>query len=118
MQHLKSFDELNEGILQRIKDFIFTPVYRISFKVTHKRGKGHEKTKDGKELKPGTNKGHDHFKPQHKYLDIKAKDEGEAEDKFDAMLSKELRGVEPQPEVEIISVHKVKRIEHKTLKLH
>lgn len=120
MKHIQAYDDLNEGIIQKIKDFIFQPVHRVSFKVTHKRGKGPKKEEDKKKFgkdKDSNKLSADHFKPQHKYFDVKSKDEGEAEDKFYAAIEKELKGLEPKPEIEIISIHKVKKLEHKTIKL-
>lgn len=115
MKHIKTFDQVNEGIIDSIKELIFPSIYRVSFKVTHKRegaqksGGDTVKTKDKKETREA-------FKPQHKLIDIKAKSEEIAEDKFHEMLSKQLAGLEPKPEIEIISIHKVKKAEHKSIK--
>lgn len=115
MKHIKTFDQVNEGIIDTLKELIFPSVYRVSYRVTHKREKAQKSGDDVKKKNDATPR--EAFKPQHKLVDIKAKTEDLAEDKFQEMVSKELSGLEPKPDVEIISIHKVKKVEHKNVKL-
>jgi hypothetical protein len=119
MKHIKTFDQVNEGIIDSIKEFIFPSIYRISYEVTHTREA--KKSEDGKQPSkenPKDKEKKENFRSQHKFLDVKAKDDEVAEDKFQEMVSKELQGLDPKPKVEIISIHKVKKMEYKTLKLY
>jgi len=123
MKHLRTFEQVNEGVVDTIKEFLFPSIWRVSFTVTHKRqSKPAEKSSDGKDKTktiPADKQAKiDYFKPQHKYWDVKAKTEEAAEEKFRAALSKELSGLEPQPQVEVTSIHKVKKMEYKNIKLY
>ncbi len=107
MKHIKTYEEaLNEGLLSAAKELLFPTVWRIAYSVTHQREKGDDEKDSDKK-----------YKTVDKKVDIKAKNEDAAEAKFWKDVEKEISGVKPKPKVEVISVYKTKKQEHKSLRI-
>ncbi len=107
MKHIKTYEEaLNEGILSAAKELLFPTVWRIAYSVTHLREKGNDEKETDKK-----------YNTVDKKVDIKAKNEDAAVDKFWKETEKEIAGIKPKPKVELISVYKTKKQEHKSLRI-
>ena len=108
MQHIKTYDEaLNEGLLDnpfvnKIKEFFFPSVYRIRYSVKQNAPNEKEKMR---------------FRAITRYFDIKAKSQTKAEEKFENMVSSMTAKMDNPPDVDIITIYKTKKLEHKKIKL-
>lgn len=104
MNHIKTFDEaVNEGLISKVKEWLFPKVYRINYKVTHYKNK--KKEKDEK------------YSTIDRLFDVKAKSEAEAEKKFWAEVNKQTKKLDPAPKVEIVSIYETKTVQHKHVKI-
>ncbi len=120
MNHILTYDEaMNEGVIDKIKQWIWPDIFRVTYDVTYSR-KEIEKKEEKEHIKHKSrdrNKYTGKYKSLIRHVDIKAKNEDDAEAKFDEMVDKEMHDKEYKPEVEIIDIKKTKKIEHKSVKI-
>lgn len=107
MNHIKSYEEaLNEGILDKVKEWLFPKTFRINYSVQHARSTKDAAKKEDKK-----------YKIVSRIFDVKAKTETEAESKFWKLIERETKGLDPKPTVDIISIYETKKMERKNVKV-